>query len=115
MDKKNILVIEDNEKHRFLLKDILDDEGYRVEIETDENTVRKKISNKSPFDLIMVDIAVPGFDTVQFIKDYMDKYEILVVSAFVEEVKGILPTDRQIKKPFDTDMLLDRIKKILNG
>jgi len=115
MDKKNILVIEDNEKHRFLLENMLDDEGYRVETAKDGDEVREKIEGGGPFDLLMVDIAVPAFNAVEFIKEYKDKYKILVISAFVEEVKGILPAERQIKKPFDTFKLLDRIKEILSN
>ena len=115
MDKKTILVIEDNEKHRFLMEDLLDDEGYRVETAKDGGEAIKKMEGGGPFDLLMVDIAVPGFDAVQFIKAHKDKHKILVVSAFVESVKDLLLDHQLIKKPFDTGILLDRVKEILSS
>ncbi|MCX6581430.1 MAG: response regulator [Candidatus Aminicenantes bacterium] len=114
---KTILIIEDNEKHRFLLEDMLDDAGYTVETMTDGNEVNKKMSGEPRFDLIMVDIAVPGFDAIDFILRYRNKYQILVVSAYAdgENVREVLPDiKRRIKKPFDTDELLKTVNEILS-
>jgi DNA-binding response OmpR family regulator len=112
---RNILVIEDNEKHRFFFEDILHDSGYNVYTASDGNESRKKMGSGTTFDLILVDIAVPEFDAIEFIKEFKDKYQILVVSAYTEEVKGkeLLPDERLIKKPFDTNELLKQVREIL--
>lgn len=114
---KTILIIEDNEKHRFLLEDMFDDAGYRVETAVDRKEVDKKMSGELQFDLITVDITVPGFEAIDFITRYRDKYQILVVSAYADEidVREVLPdSKRRIKKPFDTNALLRRVEEILN-
>ncbi len=111
---KTILIIEDNEKHRFILEDMLEDEGYKVETAADGNEVKEKMGEVDSFDLILVDIAVPGFDAVDFIKKHKNPDQILVVSAYINKVRGVLPPERLIKKPFDTNELLERVKATLN-
>jgi DNA-binding response OmpR family regulator len=109
---KKILLIEDNPKHRFLLEDMLDEAGYKVKTAENGDEVEKEMEGNAPFDLLMVDIAVPGFDAVKFIEQYNEMNRILVVSAYVEEVKDILPEKQRIKKPFDCNELMSRVEEI---
>ncbi|MBI4528448.1 MAG: response regulator [Deltaproteobacteria bacterium] len=60
-----ILIIEDNEKNRKLVRDVL--QGYRtVESETAEEGL-KLVAGKSP-DLILMDIQLPGMDGITALK-----------------------------------------------
>ena len=112
-----VLIIEDNLKHRFILEDLLDEAGYELEFATNDDEVREKMASGVAFDLILVDIAVPGFKAIEFIRDHKNKYQIMVVSNYAddENVREVLPdTKRRIKKPFDTNDLLKRVEEILN-
>lgn len=118
-----ILVIEDNLRHSNMFKDLLSDEGYEVGTAQDRNEVEQKMAEKeksgNPFDLLLVDIAVPDFpeieDAVKFFIPYKKKYPILVVSAYAdqEEVKKVFEEKWRIKKPFDVNVLIERVKERL--
>jgi len=113
---KKILVIEDNQKHSILFEDLLRDLGYQVVIAKDGDEVQQKMKvGGKEYDLLLVDIAVPQFNAIEFIRAHKDHYPILVVSAYAdrEDVKKLLPDNRRIKKPFDFHILKSRVKEIL--
>jgi len=62
-----ILIIEDNEKNRKLVRDVLNVKGYKtVETETAEDGLKLAIE-KSP-SLILMDIQLPGIDGITALK-----------------------------------------------
>jgi len=114
---KIVLLIEDNAKHSILFEDLLLNEGYEVAIARDGDEVTQKMSEieKSgwPSYLICVDIAVPRFDAISFIKEHRDRVLVVSASADREDVKKLLPENRRIKKPFDIQLFKRRIREIL--
>jgi len=117
IERKKILVIEDNQKHSFLFEDLLTGEGYEVEIAKNGVEVQQKMEGGgTEYNLLLVDIAIPQFkeeEVLKFIKT--NKKRVLVVSAYadIEKVKKLLPENRRIKKPFDINLFRDRVKEIL--
>jgi len=117
---KTILVIEDNPKHSILFEDLLRGQGYEVITAKNGEEVQQRMNESfeenKPFDLLLVDISVPQFDAIEFIKGKKDHYQILVVSAYAdrEDVKELLPENRRIKKPFDINLFRNRVKEILD-
>ncbi len=66
-----ILIIEDHEKNRKLVRDVLEVKGYKtVESETAEEGI-KLATEKSP-DLILMDIQLPGMDGITALKHLKD-------------------------------------------
>ena len=62
-----ILIIEDHEKNRKLVRDVLQVKGYKtIESETAEDGIKLAIE-KSP-DLILMDIQLPGIDGITALK-----------------------------------------------
>ncbi len=62
-----ILIIEDNEKNRKLVRDVLQVKGYKtIETETAEEGLKLALE-KSP-DLILMDIQLPGMDGITALK-----------------------------------------------
>ena len=62
-----ILIIEDHEKNRKLVRDVLEVKGFKtVESETAEDGIKLAIE-KSP-DLILMDIQLPGIDGITALK-----------------------------------------------
>jgi two-component system cell cycle response regulator DivK len=67
MANELILIIEDNEKNRKLVRDVLQVKGYKtIETETGEEGL-KIAAEKSP-DLILMDIQLPGMDGITALK-----------------------------------------------
>jgi two-component system, cell cycle response regulator DivK len=67
MANELVLIIEDNEKNRKLVRDVLQVKGYKtIETETAEEGL-KLAAEQSP-DLILMDIQLPGIDGITALK-----------------------------------------------
>ncbi len=67
--KQKILVVDDEPDIRDLLKDILDDEGYEVEVAKDGQSARHLFDYFLP-DLILLDIWMPDIDGITLLKEW---------------------------------------------
>ena len=64
MDERPILAIEDNEKHRKLVRDVLEHHGYRLlEAVTAEEGIELAKAHRPA--LVLMDIHLPGIDGVE--------------------------------------------------
>ncbi len=116
---KKILVIEDNDKNRKLIRDVLRYHSYEIiEAENGEEGV-KKAKEHLP-DLILLDIQMPvmdGFDTIKALKGSPETKNIKVIAftsfAMVGDRERMLKAgfDDYISKPIDTRQLPEIIKK----
>jgi len=66
---QRILVVDDETDIRNLLQEILEDEGYHVQIAEDGNTARSVIENEQ-VDLILLDIWMPDVDGITLLKEW---------------------------------------------
>ncbi len=64
MANELILVVEDNEKNRRLVRDVLQVKGYRV-IEADSGEAALELANTQTPQLVLMDIQLPGMDGIQ--------------------------------------------------
>jgi len=118
-NKKHILIVDDDNRIRDLLKDFLTDKSYIVS--TAENAEKaKNILEYFNFDVIILDVMMPGqngFDLTKEIKKNM-KVPIILLTAKGEvenRIKGLeLGADDYLGKPFEPKELLLRIKNIIN-
>ena len=96
MANELILIVEDNEKNRKLLRDVLQFKGYRtIEAETGEDGVTLAQQNKP--DLILMDYQLPGIDgieTFRRIRNEVSTAHIPIVavtaSAMPEDAKKMM-------------------------
>lgn len=113
----NILIIEDEENIRNELKNLLEKEGYQVSLVTE---FTKKLNLKENPDLILLDINLPnenGFQICKTIRQTSKVPIIFVTSSQKEEdeLKSIiLGGDDFITKPYNTFILLEKIKRALS-
>ena len=64
MANELILIVEDNEKNRKLVRRVLEKQGYRiVEVETGEEGVQA--AHDQPPDLVLMDYQLPGIDGIE--------------------------------------------------
>jgi len=119
--KNHILIVEDEEDIRELVRYNLEREGFSVsEAESGEEGL-KKVLKKRP-DLILLDLMLPGKDGMQVCRELKQNEEarsipILMMTARGEEsdiVAGLeLGAEDYIVKPFSPKVLMARVKAVL--
>ena len=110
-----ILIIEDEVAIADLEKDYLELSGFEVKI---ENRGDKGLQTalKEPFDLIILDLMLPGMDGFEVCKRIREdrNVPILMVSAKkddIDKIRGLgLGADDYITKPFSPSELVARVK-----
>jgi two-component system cell cycle response regulator DivK len=122
MPGKRILVIEDHEENRRLLRDLLTSFGYELtEAVTGEDGVTAAETN--PPDLILMDIQLPGIDgyeTTRRIKanSALRQIPVIAVTSYAlsgDDVKAFAAgCDAYVTKPFDPAELLEKIRGYLD-
>ena len=120
MDNKKILVVEDDPNFGSILKDYLTLNEYDIVLAKNGIEGYEKFK-KENFDLCILDVMMPykdGFTLAKEIREKSDSVPILFLTAknLKEDVlKGFkLGGDDYITKPFDSDVLLAKIKVFLN-
>ncbi len=112
---KPILIIEDDRNIAELERDYLQLNGYRVEIASDGGS-GLKLALSGQYELIVVDLMLPGKDGFEIIKAVRKRHEIplIVVSARSEDIDKIrgfdCGADDYLTKPFSPAELTARIK-----
>ena len=109
---KNILIVEDDITIHNLIKEILENEQYKV-LNAYSGTEALMIIEKEKLDLILLDLMLPGLNGEEIIKIIKD-IPIIVISAkiSVEDKVNVLldGANDYITKPFAKEELLARIK-----
>ena len=117
-NKKHILVVDDDDRIRNLLKDYLNDNNFLTSSAKDGNEALEKIS-VFEFDLIVLDVMMPGksgFELTKEIKKNNDIPVILLTAKGEVEnrIKGLeYGADDYLGKPFEPKELLLRINNII--
>ena len=115
----NVLVIEDEENIRTIIKKVLTREGYKV-LEAGSAEEGLEIIDKKPIDLIVLDVTLPNMDGYECTKELRSSHmEIPILMATARQLpmdkhKGfIVGTDDYMTKPLDMDEFILRIKALL--
>ena len=121
MDKfiAHILVVDDDEGIRNLVKKYLNENNFLVTTaDSAEDALQKIIVIK--FDLIILDIMMPGKSGLDFLKDNKKTLDTPIILLTAkggtdERVEGLeIGADDYLPKPFEPKELILRIKNILN-
>ncbi|NVN93557.1 MAG: response regulator, partial [Desulfuromonadales bacterium] len=112
---KKVLIIEDDLDIAELERDYLQLNGYHTEIVQDGETgLKKALSGR--FDIIVVDLMLPGKHGFEIIREIRKKHEIpiVVVSAKnedIDKIRGLdIGADDYLTKPFSPAEFVARIK-----
>jgi len=117
-NKIHILLVDDEASLREPLAEYLIKQGYKVQQAADASIARSLL-NAYDFDIILLDIMMPGEDGLSLCRHVTDKTDIPVIfiSAKTEETERIigleLGADDYITKPFSPRELVARIKVVL--
>ena len=69
MNQAHILVVDDEPDIRELVRDILEDEGYKVTVAENGQTARKSFARHA-HDLVLLDIWMPDVDGITLLKEW---------------------------------------------
>ena len=117
--KAHILVVDDDDGIRNLVKKFLNEKSFLVNTACSAEDAQKKIAIIK-FDLIILDIMMPGKSGLEFLnenKSFIDTPVILLTAKGEpkERVEGLESgADDYLPKPFEPQELLLRIKNILS-
>jgi DNA-binding response OmpR family regulator len=122
MEKKKILIADDNENIRDALTYLLEDEGYSLSMAKDGSDALKKAREFLP-DILFLDIMMPemnGYEVCRVIKNDAQLKNIYVImltakGQVAEQERGKeVGADEYIVKPFSPMEILSKIKNILD-
>jgi len=116
----HILIVDDDDRIRALLKDYLSSKNYIVSSAENAVEAKKKIEYLK-YDIIILDVMMPGQDGYELTKEIKKKLKVpiilLTAKGEVENrIKGLeLGADDYVGKPFEPKELLLRIKNIIKN
>lgn len=116
---KNILVVDDEESVRVILKQILEKGGFGADVANDGEDAIEKMK-KCSYDMLVTDINMPRMDGVALLKKSKELYPkipVIFITAYgkdkiiMEAMKTGL--SNYIEKPFKMDDVIRTIKENL--
>ena len=119
MNKKHILIVDDDAKMRALLGQYLQGNGF-VTTEARDTQEARVALDTFVFDLILLDIMLPNESGIEFAKKLRDipsKVAILMLTAMEDAKSRVLGlkagADDYLSKPFEPEELVLRFAKLI--
>ena len=118
-NKNHILIVDDDDRIRNLLKDYLSENNYMVSTAENADQAKEKLQYLK-FEIIILDVMMPGQNGYELTKEIkkQSKIPVILLTAKGEvenRIKGLeLGADDYIGKPFEPKELLLRIKNIID-
>jgi len=120
-NKKQILVVEDDESSAFLLGEILRETGATVNYSTDGEAAVAFMRRHPETDLILMDVLLPemdGFTACREIKSFASKVKVIAQTAYAFSVDHQQARnagcDAFLTKPLIPAILLDKMDSFLS-
>ena len=118
MKDVRILLVDDEENIRFLFREELEEEGYQIDLASNGFEAIEKVKS-SRFDLVVMDIKMPGMDGIQALNEIknIDKdLPVILCSAYGEFKQDFSSwiSDAYVVKSADTTELKQTIKRLMN-
>ncbi|CAM3289883.1 MULTISPECIES: response regulator transcription factor [Saccharibacillus] len=116
--KERILVVDDEERIRRLLRMYLEKEGYEIEEAEDGESALQK-ATEGDYTLVILDVMLPGIDGVEVCARLrqVKSTPVLMLTAKGEEVNRVqgfeVGADDYVVKPFSPREVIYRVKAIL--
>ena len=113
-----VLIIDDDEKLCKLLKEYLEDNGFKVLTLADGSDIKKTLQKELP-KMVILDIMLPGKDGLEVLKEIRMDHTIPVIMLtakgdHTDRIVGLeLGADDYLPKPFNPRELLARMKAVL--
>jgi len=115
---QRILVVDDEERIRRLLKMYLEKEGYAID-EAEDGESALRMATSSDFDLVLLDVMLPGIDGIEVCSRLrqVKSTPVIMLTAKGEEMNRVqgfeVGADDYVVKPFSPREVIYRVKAIL--
>ncbi|AXF56402.1 response regulator [Salicibibacter kimchii] len=118
---RKILIVDDSEGIRTLIREVLQAEGYVVE-ETNDGWEALEWIRSINYDLILLDVKLPGLNGMDVLKTMRDEginMGVIIVTAY-EEINTktdfkYLEIVASLSKPFDIQEVLEKVNQYMEG
>ena len=119
-----ILIIDDDDQFRSMLRKMLEKAGYNDIEEATNGSIGMKLFREDPFDVVITDIIMPDKEGIETIIELTDDYpqiKIIAMSGggrigpqdYLETAKR-LGASRTMAKPFNYSELIDTVHELLS-
>lgn len=118
---KTLLIVDDQQGIRLLLKEVFEREGYRTMIAGSGKEALELTQHSCP-DMVLMDMKMPGMDGIELLKRLKNRNQqckVIMMTAYgemgvVEESMnwGVM---RHFTKPFDVFELRDAVRELIDG
>jgi len=121
MNAPTVLVVEDNNEIAFLIRFLLEREGFGVELASDGRAAERIIATMSPPHLVMLDIMLPYVDGMQLLAQIRSRKEwervpVIMLTAKSQEREIVRALEAgasdYVVKPFQPNELLARVRRL---
>ncbi|MEH0021209.1 MAG: response regulator [Desulfobacter sp.] len=118
---ETILFVDDEDYLAEVGREMLEDYGYHVDIETSPaNALALFEENPDRYDLLITDYTMPGMTGDQMVKkihDLRPEVPVILCSGIrlTREIAGNKGISKVLVKPFDMDVLLDTVREVLDA
>ena len=114
---KKILVVDDEEPIRMLYKSELEEEGYHITLASTATEALEKVEGE-PFDLIVLDIKMPGMNGIEAMQKIVGKKKnipIIINSAYPHFKESFMTwvAEAYVVKSSNLQELKDKIRQLL--
>jgi DNA-binding response OmpR family regulator len=115
----SVLIVEDDDAMRDMVGYALADEGMEVEAVADGESALEVFSSSGPFDLVILDVMLPGIDGITVCKELTSASDVPVIMLTARDdemsvVVGLeVGADDYITKPFSHRELVSRVRATL--
>jgi len=121
LEKKKIMVVDDQNGIRVLLVEVFSNEGYHTVQASNGKLALEMVREESP-DLVLLDMKIPGMDGLEILKQIKEidsSIKVIMMTAYgeLDMIKEAteLGALRHFTKPFDIDELRYAVNDELQG
>ncbi|RPE11429.1 response regulator [Paenibacillus polymyxa] len=121
MEKKKVLIVDDQNGIRILLMQVFGSEGYET-FQAANGKIALEIVEKEPPDLVLLDMKIPGMDGLEILKHLKSMnpdIKVIMMTAYgeLDMIKEAteLGALMHFTKPFDIDEMRIAVNKQLRG
>jgi DNA-binding response OmpR family regulator len=119
VDKKKVLIVDDDRDIVQIVTTMLEGRGWQIDVAYGGNEALEKVSASRP-DVILLDIMMPGMNGIEVLKKIKKidaNARIIMITAFGDVESYLdsmeLGAYEYINKPFETNELLEMVNKVV--
>jgi two-component system response regulator HydG len=119
--KGSVLVVDDDYTICQLLKEIISEQGYDVDIKGDGESALQEIAKKS-FDLVFLDLKLPGMNGLEILEAIKERNKavlVVIVTAYIDEPMTLkamsLGPLLLVQKPFKEKDIIEILNLVAKG